>query len=142
MRPVPDDRTQVEVSWTHWDALFLVAIVTDTRCNLDTLIYESDARNRSYPTEQEASSTLGRLIASGLISVEVPYFKATDNGRRIVRRAAGPWWRGWWSGGTIEEVDRILNCLREYPLVESTWSFAAGELDEAVQRYVRRTSQR
>jgi hypothetical protein len=81
--------------------------------------------------EPVAADTLGRLIASDLVSHDAQRFRVTKAGRAIYKRR---------SGGMFELAKSVLAVLPEYPAHKGTLTFAPGEYDAAYGEYHRRMS--
>jgi hypothetical protein len=118
-------------SWTFPDAWLLTAIGQFGRrgASLSELISAADALNHDVPTEAQAASSLGRLIASGLLEVAEGRYRASREGRSIYKRR---------QGGMFELSGSVLAALASVPCVDGTVDFAEGEFQTAYEDYVRR----
>lgn len=118
-------------SWTFPDAWLLTAIGQFGRrgTSLSDLIGAADALNHDVPTEAQAASSLGRLIASGLLEVADGRYRLTRQGRSIYKRR---------QGGMFELSGSVLMALESVPRVDDNVAFAEGEFQAAYEEYVRR----
>lgn len=117
--------------WSLTDAWLLTSVAGYGRrgCTLTNLIGTADARAHDVAAEAQAATSLGRLIASGLVLVHNGRFRATDTGRSLYKQRSGGW---------FEEPGSVLQLLTAVPLVEATWEFAPGEYTAAYDAYSRR----
>jgi hypothetical protein len=77
--------------WSFTDAWLLTAAGGYGRkgCTLTRLIATADALNHDVATEAQASESLGRLIASDLLSFGRGKFRVTETGRAVYKHRSG-----------------------------------------------------
>lgn len=135
-REVPRDRCQAVLmaEWNFTDAWLLTAVArfgTDG-CSLSELIGAADALNHDIPRAEQASSSIGRLVATGLVEpAGERRFKATPEGAALYRRRAQP---------MFEQSRSVLRLLKRVDLVEGGWEFEPGEFDAAYEAHRERIS--
>jgi hypothetical protein len=119
------------LSWTFSDAWLLTAIGQSGQqgSSLSELIGAADALNHDVPTEAQASSSLGRLIASGLLEVADGRYRMTREGRSVYKRR---------QGGMFELSGSVLVALESIQCVDGKVEFGDGEFQTAYEDYVRR----
>ncbi|HEX8079562.1 MAG TPA: hypothetical protein VF557_05095, partial [Jatrophihabitans sp.] len=76
----------------------------------------------------EVSQGVGRLEASGLMTVSGTCFALTSDGRALVARR---------TGGLFGQVRLVEALLRRHDLVDRRWRVPEGALDAAVDAYQR-----
>lgn len=112
--------------WTSTDAWVLAA--TSDRAagrSLSALIGEADAINHATPTRDELASSLGALIAVGLIQVDDGLFRTTEAGRAIKKHWTGGLFN--WSDTLLPHLAELPRPAAEYPLTEDTVTAAHTE---------------
>ena len=100
-------------------------------CSIVELIGAADALNHDVAPEPVAADSLGRLIASELVSRDAQRFRVTKLGRAVYERR---------SGGTFELARSVFAVLPEYPASNGPLAFAPGEYEAAYREYHRRMS--
>lgn len=123
--------TTDEPSWVFSDAWVFTAIaVYDLAgCGLTDVLAAGDAMNHAILTEDELAQGVGRLAASGLVSVEGDCFALTTRGQALASRR---------KGGLMGQVTSVQALLRQVDLREGRWPVSAGTLDAAQTAYKRR----
>ena len=123
--------TTDEPSWFFSDAWVFTAIaVRDlASCALTDVIAAADAMNHAILTEDELAQGVGRLAASGLVSVEGDRFALTAQGQALGSRR---------QGGLMGPVKSVQTLLQGVDLKEGRWPLAAETLDAACKAYKRR----
>jgi hypothetical protein len=121
-----------EPTWGFSDAWVLTAIaVHDAPCSLMDVVSAADAMNHAIVMDDELDQAIGRLSASGLVTVTEDQFALTDRGRALASRR---------KGGLIGQVKSVQGLLRQVDLQEGRWPVPAGALDAAVTAYKLRMS--
>lgn len=116
-----------EPSWDFSDAWVLTAIaVYGAPCSLTDVVSAADAMNHLIIEDDELSQAVGRLTASGLVTVTDDHFALTDRGQALASRR---------KGGLIGQVESVQGLLRRVDLQEGQWPVPAGALDAAVAAY-------
>jgi hypothetical protein len=108
VRPVTDE------AWSFEDAWLLIAASDFGRrgCDLSQLIASADAYNHDIPTEEVVRRSIGRLRASGLMSVAGLQLHLTGDGRALAKRA---------TGGMFERGPHLLRLLDAWPFRDGCW---------------------
>ncbi len=121
-----------EPAWTFGDAWVLTAIAMhgDEGCDLAGLLSAADASNHAILDEDEVSQGVGRLVASGLVTVEGQHFALTPLGKVVAGKRRG---------GLIGQVRSMHGLLAKQRLTEGSWRVPAGSLDAAYAAYISRT---
>jgi len=119
--------------WSFTDAWLLTAAAGFGRrgCSLSDLLGAADAINHDVPRADQASISLGRLSASGLLTVADGRFCATLQARDLYKRRARP---------MFEQSASMLELLREVELIEDEWRFEPAEFDDAFETYRKRVA--
>lgn len=112
--------------WAFTDAWLLAAAAGFGRrgCSLSELLGAADAMNHDTPRADQASISLGRLCASGLITRAHGRICATRQARDLYKRRAR---------GLFEQSASVLELLREVELIEGEWNFGPEEFDDALE---------
>ena len=99
-------------------------------CDLSRLIGTADAYNHDIPTEDVIERSIGRLVASGLMTASHDLrVRLTREGRKTARKA---------KGGMFERAPHLLDLLQAHPLTEGHWPLPPGAWQTAYDAYVRR----
>jgi hypothetical protein len=123
-----------EPSWDFSDAWVLTAIaVHDAPCSLTDVISAADAMNHAIVMDDELAQAIGRLSASGMVTVTEDQFALTDRGQALTSRR---------KGGLIGQVKSVQALLRQVDLRDGRWPVPAGALDAAFVAYKSRLSNR
>ena len=113
--------------WDQTDAWILAAIGGGTRHDeLSLLVGAADHYAHDIPSAADLSGSVGRLLASGLLSATDHTWEPTPAGRALWDRSTG-------SG--YDRVVSLLSVLAAVPLVEGRWDVPPGALDRAYRRY-------
>lgn len=121
-----------EPSWDFSDAWVLTAVaVYDAPCSLTDVVSAADAMNHAIVMDDELAQAIGRLTASGLVTVTDDHFALTDRGQALASRR---------KGGLIGQVKSVQGLLRQVDLQEARWPVPAGALDAAFTAYKLRMS--
>ncbi|MBX9246205.1 hypothetical protein ICW40_15510 [Actinotalea ferrariae] len=116
-----------KVSWEFSDAWILAAIGESTRHDeLSGLVAAADHYNHSIPTEDEVSQGIGRLVASGLVTIVGRSLEPTPTGRTLLRAD---------TRGGYEYVRWLFLSMAHVPVVEGRWDLLPGTLERAYRRY-------
>ena len=114
-------------SWDFSDAWVLTAIaVHEAPCSLTDVVSAADAMNHAIVMASELSQAIGRLSASGLVTVNGDQFALTDRGQALASRR---------KGGLIGQVKSVAALLRHVDLRDGRWPVPAGALDAAFAAY-------
>lgn len=114
-------------SWTWVDAWVLAAVVDQSRgADLSELIGHADALNHAIPTRDELASSLGALVAAGLVEVAADRYRTTSAGRAL---------RGEWTAGTRSWSDVLLPRLAALPRSEVELPLTQEQVRTAYQAY-------
>jgi hypothetical protein len=122
-------RLVTDEAWSFSDAWLMIAAFGFGRrgCDLSQLIASADAYNHDIPTEAIVCGSIGRLRASGLMSVTDLHVRLTDDGRALAKRA---------TGGMFERSPHLLRLLAEWPLSEGAWDeLPQGAWQDAYDEY-------
>ena len=95
-------------------------------CDLAELIASADAYNHDIPTEAIVRRSVGRLVASGLLTIADKRMRLSRDGRALARQA---------KGGMFERAPSLLRLLQRHPLREGEWDLPSGAWQEAYERY-------
>jgi hypothetical protein len=119
------------LTWTSTDAWLLTATGQFGRrgCSLSELIGAADALNHDIPTETQAATSLGRLMASDLVEVHRSRYRVTSSGRANYNQR---------HGGTFELSGSVLAALGSVHCHEGKAEFVPGEFNAAYGEYARR----
>lgn len=119
-------------SWEFSDAWVLTAIAVYGRpCTLTDVLAAADAMNHAILTDDELAQAIGRLTASGLVTVTDGHFALTSSGGTLTARR---------KGGLIGQVKSVQALLRQVDLRDGRWPLPAGALDAAFSEYKLRLS--
>lgn len=122
-----------EPSWTLSDAWVLtaIAVYADPGCTLTELMSAADAMNHAIIDEGELAQGVGRLSASGLVTVVGDLFTLTGPGRALAARRRG---------GLMGQVQSVHSLLRQVDLQDGRWQVPPEALDAAYAAYKLRLS--
>ena len=122
---------QESPAWTFCEAWLLTAIgrFGGRGCSLSEMIGAADALNHDVPIEAQAATSLGRLVASGLVEAHHARYRVTSAGGAFYERRRG---------GLFQHVGSILDILRSVPCLDGKVEFAAGEFQAAYEDDARR----
>ncbi len=95
-------------------------------CDLAGMVAAADASNHSILMEEEVSQGVGRLVASGLVTLDDNHFGLTDAGRAIADKC---------QGGLIGQVRSMHSLLGRQRLTDGIWPVPAGAVDAAFSTY-------
>lgn len=115
-------------TWEFADAWLMVAASDFGKkgCDLSELIGRADAYNHDIPPEAMVERSVGRLVASGLMSVSDGRFRLTEDGLVVARQAGG---------GMFERAPALLRLLANHPLVEGEWHLPPGSWRASFEQY-------
>jgi hypothetical protein len=108
--------------WEFADAWLATAVaVQDQPCDLTGVIAAGDALNHAIFLREEIEQAVRRLVGAGLLRVsDDGNFSLTSAGADLVGRRQGGW---------FEQIDSVLEVLRQIPVEEGAFSLP----DEAVR---------
>lgn len=113
--------------WEHTDAWILAAIGAGTRHDeLSALVGAADHYAHDVPSGTDLSRSVGRLLASGLLTETARTWEPTPAGRALWERSTG-------SG--YDRVVSLHEALASVPLVEGRREVPPGALDRAAHRH-------
>jgi hypothetical protein len=117
--------------WEFADAWFATAVaIQDNPCDLADVIAAGDAIDHAIFTREEIQQAVSRLVGAGLLEV--------SGDGRFALTSAGADLLQWRQGGLVEQVDSILELLREeVPVEEVAWSLTEEAVHSAYLAYMR-----
>jgi len=112
--------------WTWVDA-WLLAATADARsgCSLSELIGAADGINHAIPTRDELASSLGSLVAAGLVAQTEGRFRTTVQGQAVKKHRRGGLFG--WSKSLLPHLEDLPRPSGYLWLIESEVSAAYVE---------------
>jgi hypothetical protein len=115
--------------WEFADAWFATAVaIQECPCDLTDVIAAGDAIDHAIFTREAIQQAVSRLVGAGLLWVsDDGKFALTSTGADLLERR---------QGGLFEQVDSVLDLLREVPVKEVAWSLTEEAVRSAYVAYM------